>query len=446
MDSNQRILVVDDNESVQVDFTRLLIESEKNSTLDELAALVFDDVEPTSTSRASGFEVRCASQGQQALEMVQSATREGRPYALAFVDMRMPPGWDGLTTIKKLWEVDSHIEVVVCSAYSDYAWSDVAEALGESDQLLFLKKPFDGTEVVQLAHTLTRKWSLQRAREQRLDQLQSLIDQRTLEFQRVNHLLEQRNGELQDIARSVQETLNPPPEPIALGAMRLAGYCETCDECGGDWWTYQELADGRVLVVMGDVAGHGIAATMVASAACGSVGTMVEYSGVLTPAQVLYTLDRIVQVMGKGRFWMTCAVMLFDMRNGTVSYANAAHTLPFLLRHEGSRSELRSLVVRGNPLGSRTSYFPEKQLSLAEGDLFLLFSDGVTQCRNKDGVVFGERRLRPLLEEAQVYRGDDAAFLLRDRLLCSLRTFRDGEPMEDDITIVACHYRGDWPV
>src|SRR5690349_24456963 len=106
------------------------------------------------------LELDSASQGQEALAMVERALAEGRPYAMAFVDGRMPPGWDGLETIVHLWKAYPELQVVICTAYSDYSWEQIIERVGPSDSLVILKKPFDAVEVLQLAHAMTKKWSL----------------------------------------------------------------------------------------------------------------------------------------------------------------------------------------------------------------------------------------------------------------------------------------------
>ena len=105
---------------------------------------------------------------------MQEAVEEGRPYAVAFVDMRMPPGWDGLETIEMLWEADPELQVVICSAYSDYEWSEIVERLGHTDQLLILRKPFDAIEVRQLCCSLTAKWNLARETRDRIVELEAL--------------------------------------------------------------------------------------------------------------------------------------------------------------------------------------------------------------------------------------------------------------------------------
>jgi diguanylate cyclase len=93
---------------------------------------------------------------------VRQALEAGHPYSMAFVDMRMPPGWDGLETIEHLWGVDPHVQVVICSAHADYDWMDVVQRLGHSDQLLVLRKPFEPIEVLQCANSLTSKWRNER--------------------------------------------------------------------------------------------------------------------------------------------------------------------------------------------------------------------------------------------------------------------------------------------
>ena len=110
--------------------------------------------------------------------MVQQALDEGRPYAMAFVDIRMPPGWDGIETVRKIWEIDSEILIVICSAYSDYSWEQMVRQLGRTDRFLILKKPFDVVEVRQFAMALTRRWSLART-----DDLTGILNRRSLQEQ-----------------------------------------------------------------------------------------------------------------------------------------------------------------------------------------------------------------------------------------------------------------------
>ena len=152
-----RILVIDDNERIHDDFRNILTEDKDSAGLSEDEALLFGDDVDTTTECADVFAVDCAPQCQVGLEMLQTALAENRPYAMAFVDMRMPPGWDGIETIEHLWHADPALQVVICTAYSDHSWRETIERLGQTDRLLILKKPFDVAEVAQLAASLTRK-------------------------------------------------------------------------------------------------------------------------------------------------------------------------------------------------------------------------------------------------------------------------------------------------
>src|SRR4029079_5300317 len=107
--------------------------------------------------------------------LVRQSVREGRPYAVAFVDVRMPPGWDGIETVQHIWAEFPELECVLCTAYSDYSWDEIVDRLGQCGRLLILKKPFDNIEVRQLASALTQKWALEGAARWKLDDLERMV-------------------------------------------------------------------------------------------------------------------------------------------------------------------------------------------------------------------------------------------------------------------------------
>ncbi len=162
-----RVLVINDNLSIHEDFRKILQPGTETQGLDEARASLFGG--ESFQKVLVQFELDYADQGQAALALVQMARREGRPYAVAFVDMRMPPGWDGLETIERMWEVDPEIQTVICTAYTDHSWDDIIRRLGCDDRLLILQKPFSTVEVSQLAASLTTKWKLARQARQRLE-------------------------------------------------------------------------------------------------------------------------------------------------------------------------------------------------------------------------------------------------------------------------------------
>ncbi len=166
---NRRILLIDDNRDIHEDFRKILAGGESQENLHNARAAFFgdDDEEEKPKQNRSDFELTSAYQGQEGVELLQSAMQQNRPFAMAFVDVRMPPGMDGLQTIKNLWKADPDMQVVICTAYSDYSFEEIIEETGNIEQLLILKKPFDPVEVRQLAGALTEKWNvIQRERSQ----------------------------------------------------------------------------------------------------------------------------------------------------------------------------------------------------------------------------------------------------------------------------------------
>ncbi|WP_447969342.1 ATP-binding protein [Nitrospira sp. M1] len=155
---NRRILIIDDNQAIHEDFRKILGGDSRSDSLAEAQKILFGDNQDAET--AGRYEIECADQGQIGLALVQKAVRENRPFAMAFVDMRMPPGWDGIETIEYIWKVDSALQMVICTAYSDHQWDQIMQRLGHSEKLLILRKPFDMIEVQQLADSLTTKWNV----------------------------------------------------------------------------------------------------------------------------------------------------------------------------------------------------------------------------------------------------------------------------------------------
>lgn len=124
---NRRILLIDDTPSIHEDFRKILMPSvAANPALDDLESALFG---AAATPQAQVFDLHSAYGGEEGLGLLTTAMAEQRPYALAFVDMRMPQGWDGAKTIEALWKVDPDLQVVVCTAYSDYSWEDLLLSL-----------------------------------------------------------------------------------------------------------------------------------------------------------------------------------------------------------------------------------------------------------------------------------------------------------------------------
>ncbi len=185
---HQRILIIDDNGAIHEDFRKILSQrSDLSQQLDALACAFSD--EASEAKSGASFEIDFAFQGEEGLERVRQAQTEGRPFAMAFVDVRMPPGWDGVETTPKLWQICPDLQVVICTAHSDYGWDQMVAKLGRSDRLMILKKPFDQLEVLQLASGLTAKWRLAQEVRDRLNHLEERVQEQTLGLRSANQRL-----------------------------------------------------------------------------------------------------------------------------------------------------------------------------------------------------------------------------------------------------------------
>jgi PAS domain S-box-containing protein len=202
---SRRILVIDDNRGIHNSFREILRSAASGKTpLDEAEARLFG--EASSGRRILGFTMESAYQGAEGIELLRAALDKDQPYAMAFVDMRMPPGMDGLETIIKLWELDSDLQVVICTAHSDYGWHDLQAKLGSSDRLLILKKPFDVIEVRQMAEALCAKWELRRRSRHHLEELEARVAERTQNLSQANQELRDQIAERKQAEAALRES------------------------------------------------------------------------------------------------------------------------------------------------------------------------------------------------------------------------------------------------
>lgn len=153
------VLVVDDNADIHKDFeTILLNEQSKSSGLKSEVDSVLNKLldEQVESKVSNSYRITSAFQGQEAVDVVK-AERES-PFAVAFIDMRMPPGIDGLETLALIHEIDPDIQIVICTAYQDYAEQHMLKATEHIDGVLLIKKPFDPLEIQFISRTLCKKW------------------------------------------------------------------------------------------------------------------------------------------------------------------------------------------------------------------------------------------------------------------------------------------------
>ena len=178
-----RILIVDDNQAIHDDFEKILSQSacDGEDVLEDFEDRLFGEVAPVRTQ--THYRLDHAFQGREGYEMVRAARAENAPYSMAFVDVRMPPGWDGVETVQNVFGVDGDIQLVLCTAHSDHSWQTIIDGIEKQDALLILKKPFDAIEVQQLAYALCGKWKAQRTTAEILRDLEELVQARTAQLE-----------------------------------------------------------------------------------------------------------------------------------------------------------------------------------------------------------------------------------------------------------------------
>ncbi|MGZ3721997.1 MAG: PP2C family protein-serine/threonine phosphatase [Bdellovibrionales bacterium] len=239
-------------------------------------------------------------------------------------------------------------------------------------------------------------------------------------------------------ARFVQQALLPPSAPDVKGTeLEISGYYQNASECGGDWWSYFQLADGRHIILVGDVTGHGTGSAMVCAVVKGYCDSFVSRSG-LQLSTILEELNRTVYRINReaGRA-MTMAAVSIDMKQQKVTFANAGHPHPILIRasERGKPSRpIEYLICSGSILGlSPDVTYCEKTFEFQSGDQIMLYSDGLTEYVSRNKMMYGDQRLKRFLAAAST---DFSAAELNRAVIRDLREFALGEEPLDDITSV----------
>jgi signal transduction histidine kinase/AmiR/NasT family two-component response regulator len=202
---NHRILLVDDNVSVHTELRRILSPASAPPAGYHGQLDANTSANPSGSPESRHFKVESAYNGSAAIGQVEQAVAQGRPFAVAFIDLQMPPGINGMDTARRLWTIDPDLQVVICTAHTDNTLEEMLSKNSTSDRLLLLKKPFEPLEVIQLANSLTEKRSLIQQIRSHSTELERTIGERTNELQSANAELRRAKeaAESADEAKSV---------------------------------------------------------------------------------------------------------------------------------------------------------------------------------------------------------------------------------------------------
>jgi signal transduction histidine kinase len=177
-----RILIADDTETLHESYRNVF--SREGDDLAGLPGLAKFAPEQVAVRKLLGptFTLTHVYQGEEAIAAASSALVSGVPYAMAILDVRMPPGIDGVQTARRLRAKYPDLQIVLCTAFADYTWSELVQAFPESDGILLLKKPFEAIEINQICAALCRKWQLATENRELIRNLELRVEARTVQL------------------------------------------------------------------------------------------------------------------------------------------------------------------------------------------------------------------------------------------------------------------------
>lgn len=373
--------------------------------------LVVDDapsnIQIVNSILKDSYKIRIATNGAKALELAKTDPAPD----LVLLDVMMP-GMDGYEVCTRLKsDADTRdIPVIFLTGQTETEDETRGFSVGAVD---YIHKPFSPAVV--------------KARVETHLALRGMREQLALQLKEIQKELE--------TARLIQQSILPEVLPNIEGLDIAARYVPMTS-VAGDFYDFLTVDDKRLGVLVADVSGHGMPAALIASMLKIAFAAQCDHAA--DPARVLQGLNQAL--CGKFQHhYVTAAYAFLDMGKRTLTYAGAGH--PPMLMWNASTGTVRDVEENGLFLGKFDfAAYTSVEIPLAPGDWALLYTDGISETNNPDGVEFGSERLRPCLPAVQDGSADEFAI----RLLRELDTWSargKGEDLDDDLTLVALHVR-----
>jgi len=206
------------------------------------------------------------------------------------------------------------------------------------------------------------------------------------------------------VARNLQNTLWPEKQ-LSGDTWHMFGRSITATELGGDHYDWARLKDGRILLMIGDVTGHGIAPSMVQASI--KVWLSMCCDRGLSAAEILLEISRLHFNYGAKRLYMTCWLGLFSPDSGQIEFASAGHPYPILISSDGAS---RRLSVQGMPLGVRANArINSETIILASGESLILYTDGIVETISKNGIMLGFDHFEKICRQTVSLNAEESA-------------------------------------
>jgi sigma-B regulation protein RsbU (phosphoserine phosphatase) len=416
---NRKILIIDDDPGVRDAYDHCLSAKAVSEIMSKGMEL-FAEQEIDMTAGPDGqYDITLTDCGESGVEAVKEALGSQRHFAVAFIDMMMP-GIDGAETARQIWQIDADIKIVIVTAYSDYTPDDIVKLVGRED-LFYLRKPFNPAEIRQFARALTNQWELEREKERLSAKLARAHEQ-----------------EITTAAR-IQQTLLLGRPPQDISGIELHQKTIPSQKVDGDFIDFIRLDDATLDIIVGDVMGKGVPAALM---------------GAALKSQLLRALNKLMRMDGSAKnpepedivsavhagmirqfedleTFVTLCYARLDLAQKMIRFVDCGHMRTIHLDKESGACRLLAGV--NMPLG-----FPEKeaftQISVPfnPGDVFIFYSDGLTEAKNKQAEMYGEQRL---VDYVQQHTGTDLSELIQN-IWQDVVGFSQSDIFGDDFTCV----------
>jgi len=416
---NRRILIVDDDPGVRDSYDQILSADPVSDIMAKGKDLFDARNEDSVASPKLQYDITLTDCGEAGVTAVKESVGSQRPFAAAFIDMMMP-GIDGAETAKQIWCIDPDIKIVIVTAYSDYTPDDIVNLVGRED-LFYLRKPFNPVEIRQFARALTNQWELEREK-----QMLSAALARTHE-QEIN------------TAAKIQQALLLGQAPQDIQGLQVYQKTIASQKVDGDFIDFTRLNDTTLDIVVGDVMGKGLSAALVGAALKSRLPRafieLMQADGtaeIPEPEDIVSAVHAgMIQQLEDLETFVTLCYARFDLSRKMIRFVDCGHMRT--IRFDKQTGTCRLLEGVNMPLG-----FPEKEaftqisVPFKPGDLFIFYSDGLTEAKNAQAEMYGEQRLVDFVRQ---HAGADPQDLIQN-IWQDVVGFAQSDIFADDFTCI----------
>jgi sigma-B regulation protein RsbU (phosphoserine phosphatase) len=384
--SNKRILIVDDDSGVRDSYDQIL-SAEAASDIMSRGMELFAEQDVDIPARPDGqYDIALTDCGEAGVAAVKEAVDSQRPFAAAFIDMMMP-GIDGAETAKQIWQIDADIKIVIVTAYSDYTPDDIVNLVGRED-LFYLRKPFNPAEIRQFARALTNQWELEREKELLSAKLARAHEQEIA------------------TAAKIQQTLLLGRPPQDFPGIELHQKTIPSQKVDGDFIDFIRFDDTTLDIIVGDVMGKGVPAALMGAALKSrllrALNELMRADGTAKnpePQNIVSTVQSgMIQQFEELETFVTLCYTRFDLVQKTIRFVDCGHMRTIHLDNKSGACRLLEGV--NMPLGfPETEDFTQISVPFNPGDVFIFYSDGLTEARNRQAEMYGEQRLADFVQQ-----------------------------------------------